>query len=173
MVRKLGIHGGDMAVLNPDPANYKNYTGRLPQVTIVDVSADPEPNIVREKAIVESAEDGTLVAKYDYNHEPLLMHGEPTTIKLDEDDVRRNHVSEGDLIELAYYTSNESNEARVTWKYDTDEPETDDTITKPHSAYVEKGDTKVKAFQPNMDYDLTNKKSSCVVTEVIVRWLKK
>lgn len=158
MVRKLGIHGGDMAVLNPDPANYKNYTGRLPQVTIVDVSADPEPNIVREKAIVESAEDGTLVAKYDYNHEPLLMHGEPTTIKLDEDDVRRNHVSEGDLIELAYYTSNESNEARVTWKYDTDEPETDDTITKPHSAYVEKGDTKVKAFQPNMDYDLTNKK---------------
>lgn len=159
MVRKLGLHGGDMVTLTPDPAKFHHYNGRLPQVSIVDVNPNPEETIVREKVIVDKDDDGNFVAKYQYNHEPILVDGEPSTIKLNEDDAKKNHIEVGDLIELAYYTPNEHNEARITWKYDTvdDEPATP-AVKKPHSAYTGKAEAKAKEFTPNMDYDLTNKK---------------
>lgn len=157
MVRKYGMHGGDMVSMDPDPSRFKHYHGRLPFVTIVDVSEDPEPNIVREKVIVDSEEDGTLVAKYQYNHEPLLVDGEPAKIKLNPTDVERNHVGVGDIIEVAYYKSDGADQARVSWKYDTEADEPKD-VTKPHSAYLNKAENKAKQFQPNIEYDLTNKK---------------
>lgn len=158
MVRKLGLHGGDMVTLNPDPSMHRYYHGRLPQVSIVDVNPVSDQNIVREKAIVDQNDDGEFIAKYQYNHEPILVDGEPSTIKLNEDDAHKNHIEVGDIIELAYYTPNEHNEARVTWKYDLldDEPMAP-TVKKP-KATPEKADKKIKAFQPNMEYDLTNKK---------------
>lgn len=159
MVRKLGLHGGDMVTLTPDPSMHRYYHGKLPQVSIVDVNPVSDQNIVREKAIVDKDDDDHFVAKYQYNHEPILVDGEPSTIKLNDDDAHKNHIEVGDIIELAYYTPNEHNEARVTWKYDilADEPAPTE-VKKPHAAYSEKTERKIKAFQPNMEYDLTNKK---------------
>lgn len=159
IIRKLGLNNGDLVKLTPpeEIAGTKHY---LPQIELISANETeaPEEPIIRETVLVESDSTNGLVARYRYNHERLLVNGEPATIRLNLTDTTNHNVQPGDVVDIAYYRNSDGNEARVSWVYNADKSKSvpERPTVKPHSAYIKRESSAPRHFTPNMHYDLNN-----------------
>lgn len=126
---------------------------------LVEKSNEQHPEIVSVHMGVVSYVPrlGSYGIEKTVNHDEIVFEGEKVILKITEEDGYSMKLSEGDIVDAAFYKNN-PDYVRIRWKYAVDEVSEESSSPKPSSYYKKKNQSE----QKEVDQTLQDK-TICVI----------